>query len=150
MNILIGMVFPEIKNILLVGSLEINSLERVFQMWDQLQSWSLVEPGEGEEFVLSGEGAFREVSGSGVTDNKVPGRLLGRQAAFERIGAEEYVLATVKNGYKLVWGEKGPPPPSFTVNNRSARDDLPWVRDEVRRLNSLGCVKTGWVPMRTR
>ena len=109
-------------------------------MWEHFQKWSLVEPREGEEFVLSEEGALREIKGVGAVDNRVPGRLLGRHDAFKRIGAEEYVLGTVKNGYKLVW-ERGPPPSSFTVNNRSAREDLPWVRVEVERLHSLGCVR---------
>ena len=105
-----------------------------------LESWSLGVPGEGEEFLLSEVGDLRKVKGSGVVDNRVPGRLLGRQEAFRRFGAEEYVLGTVKNGYKLVW-ERGPPPSSFTVNNRSARENLPWVRAEVKRLHSLGCVR---------
>ena len=113
----------------------------VLQMsWENLEAWSVVEPHEGEELVLSEEVAVGESQGTGTIDTRVPGRLLGRQEAFKRLGAEPYVVDTVQHGYKLVW-ERGPPPPSFTANNRSAREDLPWVRTEMGRLELLRCVK---------
>ena len=114
-----------------------------------LESWSVPVMSAGEEHVLLGEGEedvlMEEVvrgpdQSSGLVDQRVPGRLLGRQEAFKKVGAEPYVQETVKSGYKLVW-DTGPPPSSFTDNNKSARDDLPWVRQEVERLNSLQCVR---------
>ena len=33
------------------------------------------------------------------------------------------------------------PPPSFERNNASARNDFPFVRAEVARLEALGCIK---------
>ena len=113
------------------------------------ESWSVPLMGEGEEHVLLGEREeyvlMEEVArgpeqGSGLVDQRVPGRLLGRQEAFKKVGAEPYVQETVRSGYKLVW-DTGPPPSSFAVNNKSAREDLPWVRQEVERLNSMNCVR---------
>ena len=49
--------------------------------------------GEGEEHV--GEALTQEAAGLGVgqgTDDRVPGRLLGRQAEYEKIGAEPYIF----------------------------------------------------------
>ena len=49
--------------------------------------------GEGEEHVA--EALTQEVAGLGVgqgTDDRVPGRLLGRQAEYEKIGAEPYII----------------------------------------------------------
>lgn len=44
-----------------------------------------------------------------VTDSRVPGRLLGKQALYESIGAEPYVIETVASGYKLEFDLEPPP-----------------------------------------
>ena len=36
--------------------------------------------------------------------------------------------------------ENGPPPPSFTLNNKSALEDRPFVRAKLQRLEDLGCI----------
>ena len=56
------------------------------------------------------------------------------------IGAEGFIVGVVKNGYKLVFEDR-PPPPSFTVNNRSALEDPAFMRAELSWLEGLGCIK---------
>ena len=47
-------------------------------------------------------------------------------------------METVRFGYELPFREI--PPPSHEPNNRSAREDLTFVRAEVKRLEKLGCI----------
>ena len=35
-----------------------------------------------------------------VTDSRVPGRVLGHHLFYEEIGAEPYIVQTVKEGYR--------------------------------------------------
>ena len=77
-----------------------------------------------------------------TTNVRVPGRLKGHQLAYERLGAEPYIVGLVEHGYRLVW-EDAPPPPSITRNNKSVRLAAQWTRDELRRLESLGCIREG-------
>ena len=74
-----------------------------------------------------------------ITDSRVPGRLLGKQAVYEEIGAEPYVVEVISSGYKLEFDVE--PPPSFTQNNKSAREDPEFVRAELGRLEELGCIE---------
>ena len=56
---------------------------------------AVLSASEGEEHVA--EVLLRETAGSATesgTDGRVPGRLLGRQAEYERIGADPYVIAS--------------------------------------------------------
>ena len=46
------------------------------------------------------------------TDVKVPGRILGRHEVYTRVGASQYIVDTVRDGYKLVFDSL--PLPSFT------------------------------------
>ena len=39
----------------------------------------------------------------GDTNTAVPGRLLGRVEAYQLAGASDYILDTVRYGYKLVF-----------------------------------------------
>ena len=50
-----------------------------------------------------------------------------------------YVLDIIKFGYKLPFASE--PPQSFSENNRSAREDTDFVRAEIFRLESLGCIE---------
>ena len=74
-----------------------------------------------------------------VTDSRVPGRLLGKQAVYIEIGAEPYVVEVISSGYKLEFDME--PPASFTQNNKSAREDPAFVRAELGRLEELGCIE---------
>jgi hypothetical protein len=77
----------------------------------------------------------------GDTNSAVPGRLLGRVEAYEEAGASEYILDTVRFGYKLVFIDNKPPPSNFRENNRSALSKSFFLYEELLRLESLGCTK---------
>ena len=74
-----------------------------------------------------------------VTDGRVPGRLLGKHEEYAKLGAEPYVVETVRGGYRLEFVE--PPPPSYTRNNKSALEDPSFVKAELVRLEQLGCLR---------
>ena len=48
----------------------------------------------------------------GDTNTAVPGRLLGRIEAYQLAGASDYILDTVRYGYKLVFIDNKTPPSS--------------------------------------
>ena len=109
---------------------------------NDLEPFAHFELYEGEDHVpllLLNE---KQSSGSDTallaTDTRVPGRLLGRHAVYEDIGAHEYIVESIKNGYKLEFDEI--PPQSFTRNNRSARVKPDFVWEELLRLEKLGCI----------
>ena len=77
----------------------------------------------------------------GDTNIKTPGRILGRIEAYIDSGASEYVVETVRVGYKLVFEGGVPPPPSFKCNDRSALQKPDFTYNELLRLESLGCIK---------
>lgn len=100
--------------------------------------WGEVYAMEGEEGAVANTAVY---SGKALTtDSKVPGRIRGKQEEYRELGAEEYIIDLVTNGYKLVF-EDEPPPPSFTPNNRSALEDPAFVRAELDRLELLGCIE---------
>ena len=72
------------------------------------------------------------------TDVKVPGRILGRHEVYSRVGASQYIVDTVRDGYKLVFDSL--PLPSFTKNNKSAILNRAFMWEELLRLESLGCI----------
>ena len=49
----------------------------------------------------------------GDTNIVVPGRILGKLSAYEEAGASDYVLNTVREGYKLVFVDNVFPPSDF-------------------------------------
>ena len=51
----------------------------------------------------------------GDTNTAVPGRLLGRIEAYQLAGASDYILETVRFGYKLVFIDGKPPSLLVTV-----------------------------------
>ena len=94
---------------------------------------------EGEEHVVSlleNEAVFQ--GKALVTDSRVPGRILGHHVYYEALGAEPYIVQTVKEGYRLELSST--PPSSFSKNNRSARVQAQFVKSELLRLEKLGCV----------
>ena len=98
-----------------------------------------VQAKEGESHVPFSFTNQSEHSGKAlVTDSRVPGRLLGMHLKYEEFGAEEYVVETVRSGYRLLFDEE--PPASFCRNNKSALSDSVFVRAELERLEQLGCI----------
>ena len=61
-----------------------------------------------------------------------------REFWFETLFCSDLVKDTIQNGYELPFAEL--PPDCFEQNNKSARDDSEFVRNEVYRLEKLGCI----------
>ncbi len=77
------------------------------------------ETGIGEEYLCDFVSAVSSSDDRKLkTDIKVPGRILGRHEVYTRVGASQYIVDTVRDGYKLVFDSL--PHPSFTKNNKSA------------------------------
>ena len=77
----------------------------------------------------------------GDTNIAVPGRILGKLSAYEEAGASDYVLDTVREGYKLVFVDGVFPPSDFRENNSSALKQNDFLYEELLRLESLGCLR---------
>ena len=76
------------------------------------------------------------------TDTRVPGHIHRpefRQFWEDVLQPDEYVMGVIRDGYRLPFYEI--PPPGFHPNNKSAREDHTFVLAELRRLESLGCIK---------
>ena len=58
----------------------------------------------------------------GNTFTGVPGRLLGKSAFYLEVDASQYIIDTVKDGYKLLFVNDIPPPRFHKRNNKSALD----------------------------
>ena len=56
----------------------------------------------------------------GDTNISVPGRIKGKLEAYEEADASDYVLNTVREGYKLVFNSDEFPPSDYRTNNFSA------------------------------
>ena len=77
----------------------------------------------------------------GDTNIAVPGRILGKLSAYEEAGASDYILDTVREGYKLVFIDNVFPPSDFRENNSSALKQNYFLFEELQRLESLGCLR---------
>ena len=75
------------------------------------------------------------------TNVAVPGRIKGKMEANEEAGASEYVLDTIREGYKLVFVDNVLPPANFRSNIASALAKPTFLYDELLRLEALGCIK---------
>ena len=76
-----------------------------------------------------------------TTKTSVPAsihRLEFRDFWLNTLNPDELVRDTIVNGYRLPLIEE--PPESFERNNASARDDMEFVREEVKRLEALNCI----------
>ena len=67
------------------------------------------------------------------------GRLKSAKSAWETAGADEYIMRVVTEGYTLPFREL--PPVKCMQNNKSARDSMAFVKEEVCKLLEKGCVK---------
>ena len=92
---------------------------------------------EDEQESILGLGA--NISKLLTTNNGVPGRIVGRHEVYRRLGASEYIIDTVREGYRLVLESN--PPPTLTPNNKSALNMPDFVIEELNRLESLGCLE---------
>ena len=75
------------------------------------------------------------------TNVSVPGNIgkpQFREFWLNKLKPSDLVKEVVTEGYKLPF--KTIPPPSFEGNNRSARNDMSFVRAEIERLEKLGCI----------
>ena len=77
----------------------------------------------------------------GDTNIKVPGRIKGKLDAYLEANASEYVLNTIAEGYKLIFIDDVPPPPSYLPNNKSALCQRTFLHSELVRLEQLGCIR---------
>ena len=77
-----------------------------------------------------------------TTDVRVPGRI-GRPEFYDfwknDLKASDFVLDTIKNGYKIPF--KSIPPTNFCENNKSFLRQRDFGYQELLRLESLGCIR---------
>ena len=78
----------------------------------------------------------------GDTNTGVPGRLLGKTLFYLEIKASQYIQDTVSSGYKILFFDDQPPPKFCKRNNKSALDNSAFVYTELKKLESLGCIKS--------
>ena len=77
-----------------------------------------------------------------MTNCAVPGnihRSKYRDFWLNTLKPNKLVRDTIEYGYSLPFDSI--PPPSYEPNNKSARDDMQFVRKEVKRLSDLGCIE---------
>ena len=86
--------------------------------------------------------ALTSIDRLGDTFTGVPGRLLGKSAFYLEVKASQYIVDTVTSGYELIFMHNQPPPPFYKRNNKSALDKSEFVYQELKRLESLGCIKS--------
>ena len=67
------------------------------------------------------------------------GRLKSAKSAWETAGANDYIMRVVTEGYTLPFREL--PPVKRMQNNKSARENMGFVKEEVCKLLEKGCVK---------
>ena len=75
------------------------------------------------------------------TNISIPGNIGKREFRefwMEKLKPTDLVKGVITEGYKLPF--KSLPPPSWEGNNRSAKEDMPFVRAEMERLEKLGCI----------
>ena len=104
---------------------------------DELDELDAGHPNLMDELVNDAVYVGRKLS----TNVSVPGNIGKPQFKdfwLNKLKPSELVKEVVTEGYKLPF--KSIPPPSFEGNNRSARNDLTFVRAEIDRLEKLGCI----------
>ena len=108
--------------------------------FSSLIAWDHIEGEEHIPQLLHNEsGLVDKMNLNLATDVRVPGRLKGHHEVYKEIGADDYIVELIENGYKLVFDEV--PPKSYTRNNKSALMKNTFVYDESMRLEKLGCIK---------
>ena len=75
------------------------------------------------------------IDNSELTDNALT-------SFYLEVKASQYIVDTVTSGYELIFMNNQPPPPFYKRNNKSALDKSEFVYQELKRLESLGCIKS--------
>ena len=108
--------------------------------FSSLIAWDHIEGEEHIPQLLHNESGLVDKKNLNLaTDVRVPGRLKGHHEVYKEIGADDYIVELIENGYKLVFDEV--PAKSYTRNNKSALMKNTFVYDELMRLEKLGCIK---------
>ena len=71
---------------------------------EDLQRFQDWEAGSIEDHlseVLQVESLVKSNGVKDFTNKKVPGRILGKEAIYERVGASKYVVDTIRDGYNV-------------------------------------------------
>ena len=110
------------------------------QDFSHLLAWGNVEGEKHIPQLLHNEsGLVDKLNVNLATDTRVPGRVKGHQEVYKDIGADDYIVELVENGYKLVFDSV--PPRSYTKNNKSALMNNAFIYDKLMRLEKLGCIQ---------
>ena len=110
------------------------------QDFSHMIAWGTIEGEEHIPQLLHNEsGLVDKLNVNLATDIRVPGRVKGHQEVYKDIGADDYIVELVENGYKLVFDSV--PPRSYTKNNKSALLKNAFMYDELMRLEKLGCIQ---------
>lgn len=91
--------------------------------------------------VIINEGAEESKEKSSSAESTVlspAGRLAKAYDKWKEITDDQYILEVIKQGYKLPFKES--PPEVYIKNNSSARDNMPFVQEEVKNLVQKGIV----------
>ena len=75
----------------------------------RFQDWEAGTDDDHLSEVLQVESLVKSDGTKDFTSKKVPGRILGKEAIYERVGASKYVVDTIRDGYKLVFDSTPPP-----------------------------------------
>ena len=74
-----------------------------------------------------------------VCSKGVKGSLARNIQYWQNIGASDFIIDTIKNGYIIPF--QTPPPPMFLKNNRSALDNVEFVQQAIADLLETGCIQ---------
>ena len=81
----------------------------------------------------------KSISSKLSTDVSPMGRLQSRYAEWEKVEDIRFILGVIKEGYKIQFKEM--PKHVELKNNKSARDNLSFVKSKVQKLLAKGCVE---------
>ena len=76
---------------------------------------------------------------SSVCSKGVKGSLAKNVQYWQSIGASEFVIDIIKNGYVVPF--QRPPPPMNFKNNKSALDNVEFVEQSIKDLLESGCIE---------
>ena len=119
------------------------SREDVLEIWDNLELLAdISSSGDDVDILKSFTNEAYYVGRWLSTNIAVPGNIHKmelRSFWVNSLKPSEFVMKTIVEGYELPFTSI--PPPSFESKNASARNDMQFVREEVKRLEKLGCIK---------
>ena len=98
-------------------------------------------PNEPEQNSIEKRSESNELWRKNNQSDSPAGRLISAKCARETAGANEYIMRVVTEGYTLPFTEL--PPVKCMQNNKSARDDMGFVKGEVCKLLEKRLCKRG-------